>query len=128
MVGLIPPDPPAWRTLCRMEEIPDGGAKGFPPPARGFAGLFAVRQGATLRVYVNSCPHLGVSLEWTTDRFLSADRTRIVCATHGAVFRIEDGACLHGPCYGDGLTAVLIEIKDGAIRVPAAAGRYPDTA
>ena len=32
------------------------------------------------------------------DRFLSADGSLIVCATHGAEFRITDGECLRGPC------------------------------
>ncbi|MDE2007361.1 MAG: Rieske (2Fe-2S) protein [Rhodospirillales bacterium] len=123
MTGLIPPDPPRWRELCAVADLPDGGAKGFPPAARGWAGLFALRRHGAVHVYVNSCPHLGVSLEWTTDRFLSADGATIVCGTHGAVFRIADGVCLSGPCYGAALTPVLIEIKDGAVRVPAEAGR-----
>ena len=33
------------RALCRIDEIPDGAAKGFPPAPGGFTGLFAVRQG-----------------------------------------------------------------------------------
>ena len=122
--ALIPPAPPAWRELGRVADVPDGGAKGYPAAGPGFAGLFAVRRGAVLRVYVNSCPHLGVPLEWMADRFLSVDRTRIVCAAHGAEFRIEDGACLHGPCYPVALTPVLIEINGGRIRVPADAGRF----
>ena len=121
---LIPPGPPDRRVLGRVEDIPDGGAKGFPPAGPDFAGLFAVRRGAVLRVYVNSCPHLGLPLEWMADRFLSVDRSQIVCAAHGAAFRIEDGVCLHGPCYGTALTQVLIEINEGLIVVPAAAGRF----
>ena len=124
---LIPPAPPEWRVLGRVEDIPDGGAKGYPPAGPDFAGLFAVRRGKLLRVYVDSCPHLGVPLAWIADRFLSVDRSRIVCAAHGAEFRIEDGACLHGPCYGDALRRVLIEINDGLIRVPAEAGRFAGT-
>ena len=118
--------PAAPRALCRVAEIPDGGAKGFPPPDRGYAGLFAVRRGAALVVYVNSCPHLGVSLEWTADRFLSADGTQIVCGTHGAVFRIADGHCVAGPCQGEALTPVPFTVTDGVLLVAPEAGRYPD--
>lgn len=124
---LIPPGPPAWRVLGRVVDIPEGGAKGYPLAGPDFAGLFAVRRGAVLRVYVDSCPHLGVPLAWMADRFLSVDRSRIVCAAHGAAFRIEDGVCLHGPCYGEALTQVLIEINDGRILVPAEAGRFAGT-
>ncbi len=119
MEGLIPP---RQRLLCRVEDIPDGGARGFPPPPGGFTGLFAIRRGAAIVIYVNSCPHLGVPLDWAPDRFLSADGSRIVCATHGAEFAIADGTCLRGPCFGDRLEPVAVELKDGAVLVPEDAG------
>lgn len=110
------------RRLCRLADLPDGGAKGFAPAPGGFTGLFAVRRGEAVRVYVNSCPHLGVPLDWAPDRFLSADGGLIVCATHGALFRIEDGVCLHGPCQGDRLEPVAARIEDGTLFVPEDAG------
>jgi naringenin degradation protein FdeD len=122
MDRLIGPAAADLRRLCALTDIQDGGAKGFPPAPGGFTGLFAVRRGARVTAYVNSCPHLGVPLEWMPDRFLTADGAHIVCGTHGALFRIEDGTCLHGPCYGAALEPVLIEIKDGAVWVPADAG------
>lgn len=114
--------PPPLRRLCRVDEIPDGFAKGFPPAPGGLTGLFAVRQGDAVFVYVNECPHIGTPLEWVADRFLSADGSRIVCATHGAEFSISDGECLRGPCFGDRLEPVAIQIKDGMIYVPESAG------
>jgi nitrite reductase/ring-hydroxylating ferredoxin subunit len=72
---------------------------------------------------VNSCPHIGTPLDWMPDRFLSADGSRIVCATHGAEFRITDGECLRGPCFGERLERVVIQIKDGTVYVPEDAGR-----
>lgn len=110
------------RVLCRLDEIPDGGARGFGPAPGGFTGLFAVRHGDRVVVYVNACPHLGSPLDWTPDRFLSADGSHIVCATHGAEFRIRDGLCERGPCLGARLEAVMIEVKDGAVLVPEDAG------
>lgn len=110
------------RALCRLDDIPDGGAKGFGPPTGGFTGLFAVRRGDAVFVYVNSCPHIGVPLDWAPDRFLTRDASRIICATHGAEFGIEDGVCLRGPCLGDRLEAVMINVEDGIILVPEDAG------
>jgi nitrite reductase/ring-hydroxylating ferredoxin subunit len=110
------------RRLCDVDDIPDGGAKGFGPPAGGFTGLFGVRRGGDVFVYVNSCPHIGVPLDWAPDRFMTADGARIVCATHGAEFGIADGVCVRGPCLGDRLEAVMIEIKDGVVLVPEDAG------
>lgn len=110
------------RPLCRLEDIPDGESRGFDPANGGFTGLFAIRRGNTVYAYVNSCPHIGVPLDWTPHRFLTRDRTKIICATHGAEFRIETGECTTGPCLGDHLEAVMIEIKDGVVLVPADAG------
>ncbi len=60
---------------------------------------------------------------WTgPGRFLTADGSRIICSVHGAEFRIADGFCLRGPCAGDALERVLIEVNDGVVYVPEAAG------
>ncbi len=110
------------RVLCRLEDIPDGASKGFAAIAGGFTGLMAVRRGNAVFVYVNSCPHIGTPLDWTPDRFLSRDGRTIVCATHGAQFRIDDGVCINGPCVGDSLESVPTEIRDGTVYVPKDAG------
>jgi nitrite reductase/ring-hydroxylating ferredoxin subunit len=115
------PDP-KLRPLCRVEDIPEGGSRGFGPARGGFTGLFAVRRGGRVFVYVNCCPHIGTPLDWAPDRFLSADGARIVCATHGAEFAIENGACLRGPCLGAGLEPVMMRVEDGIILVPRDAG------
>jgi nitrite reductase/ring-hydroxylating ferredoxin subunit len=112
----------AERVLCQLDDIPDGGAKGFAPPPGRFTGLFAVRRGQAVWVYLNSCPHLGVSLDIAPDRFLDARRQHIQCSTHGALFRIEDGFCLKGPCAGERLTHVPARVADGAVLV----GPIPD--
>lgn len=116
-----PPEPPL-RALCRVDDIPDGGARGFAAAGGGFTGLFAVRRAGEVYVYVNSCPHIGTPLDWAPGRFLTADGARIICATHGAEFGIEDGVCLRGPCLGARLEPVMMALKDGIILVPQDAG------
>lgn len=37
------------------------------------------------------------------------------CATHGAIFRVEDGVCLAGPCQGDQLEPWPVIIREGGI-------------
>ena len=110
------------RALCRVEDIADGGTMGFPPAPGGFSGLLAWRKGDDLRVYVNSCPHIGIALDWAPDRFLSVDGQFIVCSTHGAEFRLTDGYCVRGPCQGDALEPVPFQIKDGQVLVAEDAG------
>lgn len=110
------------RALCRVEDIPAGGARGFPAAPGGLTGLFAVRRGGTVRVFVNACPHLGLPLEPVPDRFLDRRGEMIICAAHGARFRVEDGLCVSGPCLGEALEAVAAEVVDGVVTVPAGAG------
>ena len=110
------------RVLCRVDELPDGGTRGFPPAPGGFIGLFALRRGERVQVWVNACPHLGVPLDWAPDQFLTHDGARIMCSTHGAEFRLDDGLCLRGPCKGDHLEAVPVTIESGLVLVPENAG------
>ena len=110
------------RVLCRAEEVEEGAARGFPAPPGRFTGLFAVRKGGEVRVYVNSCPHIGLPLEPLPHRFLDTRKAHIVCAAHGARFRIEDGVCFTGPCIGEALEAVPVRIEDGKVLIPADAG------
>ncbi|HEY4253457.1 MAG TPA: Rieske (2Fe-2S) protein [Roseomonas sp.] len=111
------------RHLCQLADIPDGGSKGFPAAPGSFTGLFAVRRGGDVFVYVNSCPHIGLPLDPVPDRFLDAKGQHIICAAHGARFRVEDGECILGPCFGDLLDKVETRIDaEGAVFVPADAG------
>ena len=113
----------AERVLCALEDIPDGQSKGFSAAPGAFTGLFAVRRGRQVWVYVNSCPHIGVPLDPVPDRFLDRKRENIVCSTHGARFRIEDGFCTSGPCYGESLERIAARIDDeGRVLVPEDAG------
>jgi nitrite reductase/ring-hydroxylating ferredoxin subunit len=109
------------RTLCRIDDIPESGCKGF-PRRRAASPACSQSGNAEKSSSTSTRPHLGVSLDWTPDRFLSADGSLIVCTTHGAEFRIEDGRCIRGPCSGDHLEAVSVQIRDGLILVPEAAG------
>ena len=106
--------------LCRLEEIEDGAAKGFRigegADAREF---FIVRNGRRVFIYENSCPHTGGPLDWQPDVFLDVEKQFIQCATHGALFRIEDGYCVHGPCLGASLTPVPAHVADGLVYLKA---------
>jgi nitrite reductase/ring-hydroxylating ferredoxin subunit len=100
--------------LCRLEEIPDGTAKGFlfgTGPKR--LDLFVHRRGERLHAYRNACPHQGTPLETVPDRFLTADGTRFLCTTHGAQFRVEDGLCTKGPCKGKSLEPLAVALEAG---------------
>ncbi|QJD60285.1 Rieske (2Fe-2S) protein [Pseudomonas sp. gcc21] len=100
------------RALCRLDELPDPGSKGF---ANGTTGILVVRQGGEAFVYENRCPHRGIPLEWTPDQFLDSSGRLIQCATHGALFLPESGECIAGPCSGDSLRKLDSYLDDGLV-------------
>ena len=100
--------------LCAPGELPDPGARGFVfGEGSKRLELVAVRRGELIRVYENACPHQGTPLETFPDRFLTADQQFLLCTTHGAEFRLEDGLCLRGPCAGQALKAVDFRLENG---------------
>jgi nitrite reductase/ring-hydroxylating ferredoxin subunit len=106
--------------LCRFDDLPDGESRGFDPWHAGQDSVLLVRRGARVFGWRDACPHHGgTPMAWRKDAYLNADRSRIVCAAHGAQFDIETGACTLGPCLGQGLQAVelvLTRTKDIYIR------------
>jgi len=102
--------------LCALEEISEPGSRGFRIGSGGDAfAFFIVRHGGRVVAYENVCPHVGSPLDFMPDRFLDIEKRLILCATHGALFRIADGHCVGGPCAGQALTPVPIQIESGAI-------------
>nr|WP_298116962.1 Rieske (2Fe-2S) protein [uncultured Pseudomonas sp.] len=89
--------------LCPTEYLAEGQSRGFEIEGEK---LFAVRKDGQVHVYRNRCPHKGISLEWLPDQFLDASASLIQCATHGALFLIDSGECVAGPCAGQSLEAL----------------------
>lgn len=99
--------------LCHIDEVPDGGTRGFDPARSGQDTLLVVRRGERVFGWRDACPHHGTPMAWRKDAYLNAARDRIVCHAHGAQFDIESGLCLLGPCLGQRLTPVPLHIKAG---------------
>ena len=104
--------------ICRLDSLADPGAQGIDIELDGLAvSAFLVRKGQRVFCYVNVCPHAGNPLEWRPDAFLTRDRSRIICSRHGAVFEIESGVCVEGPCPGARLRALRVGVENGGIVV-----------
>lgn len=93
---------------CREFTIGDGD---WP-----FTG-FVVRQRGEIYAYQNVCMHVGHPLNWQPDSFLTKDGDAIICASHGALYKIESGECFAGPCTGRSLGKVDVEVRNGVIVV-----------
>ena len=72
---------------------------------------FVLRHGAGWVAYLNRCPHWDVDLDLGDGRFYADDVDRIYCKGHGALFRVLDGVCDHGPCLGQALTPLRLELE-----------------
>ena len=101
--------------LCAVDELANPGSKGF-HNEKGH--VFVVRQDDDVYVYENSCPHLGINLEWHEDQFLDSEQRLIQCSNHGALFLIHSGECIAGPCPGEKLNKISHEIHEGVIYLP----------
>jgi len=102
--------------LCALTEIGMPGSRGFTiDTVQGLLEVFVVRSGNAVVAYRNTCPHTGGPLDWLPDQFLSIDGDMIQCATHDALFRIEDGVCTKGPCAGQSLMPVAVEVIAGRV-------------
>ncbi len=102
--------------LCRLEEIPDPGSRGFRVNIDGQeTAVFIVHQGGSVSAFRNSCPHTGVNLEWVPDQFLDSENCHIQCSLHGALFEVQTGICIRGPCAGQSLQGLKLENREGEL-------------
>ena len=88
--------------LCHINDITEGSARGFDLHGEKY---FAVKR--------------DTQLEWHEDGFLDSDGELIQCATHGALFVIETGECVSGPCLGDRLSPAKISLENGEVLIDA---------
>ncbi|MGH1537674.1 MAG: Rieske (2Fe-2S) protein [Gammaproteobacteria bacterium] len=102
--------------IAAVDDIIDPGSKGLSVDHNGTKlDLFIVKKDASISIYKNSCPHTQGPLDWTPDQFLDLDQRYIMCANHGALFEINTGLCVYGPCKAQSLQALPFTIKNKQI-------------
>lgn len=103
--------------LGPLDLIADGAARNYVLQIgeNRFHG-FVVRRGEAVFGYVDRCPHAGLPLAQQLDQYLTPDGGMIACSWHGAVFAVEDGTCLGGPCAGGRLTPWPVIVEGGKVR------------
>jgi len=102
--------------LCDTAELAENQSKGFnlPDHTRDPA-LFVIRHDNQFYAYANTCPHTGAPLNWLAEQFMDMDNEYLQCSVHGALFRIQDGHCLRGPCVNQSLRKINLVIENSKI-------------
>lgn len=108
--------------LLRLEQLEDGALHETEGLIDGHdaESLILLREGDSVRAWLNVCPHAGRRLDWAPGRFLKDKQGHLVCAVHGAAFELRNGECVAGPCRGSSLRAIPVVVDDGVVRLSRA--------
>ncbi|MBU6273217.1 MAG: HAD-IA family hydrolase [Betaproteobacteria bacterium] len=115
-----------WRAVCPIEAVPEQPEglrfvwhrlRGPDRRIRQPEPAFLVRHRGGVRAYLNRCAHAPVELDWPEGRFFDESGLYLVCATHGAMYRAEDGTCAGGPCHGRSLVTLDVRERAGQVWV-----------
>lgn len=108
---------PSEILLCRSADLIDGGlAVSFDVVYGGqTCRAFAIRFEGRVHGYLNRCSHVAMEMDYQPGRFFDDSGQWLLCATHGAVYRPDTGACAGGPCRG-GLIRIELSENDGVVR------------
>ncbi|HWG14893.1 MAG TPA: Rieske 2Fe-2S domain-containing protein, partial [Streptosporangiaceae bacterium] len=108
---------PGWQDLMPAGDLKQG------EPVQTMLGevpVFVLRDGDEVHVLANKCSHMSGPLSdgELSDGELTGDREDrcITCPWHGSVFRVRNGAVVHGPATAD-QPAFETRIQEGIVQV-----------
>ncbi|BFO54417.1 MULTISPECIES: Rieske (2Fe-2S) protein [Comamonadaceae] len=103
--------------LCPSDALREGGdAVPFDVVWAGQScRAFAIRYQGQVHAYLNQCTHVPMEMDWQPNRFFDDTGNWLLCASHGAAYRPDTGACAGGPCRG-GLVKIAISEESGVVR------------
>ncbi len=107
---------PAQVALCSSVDLVDGGLA--VPFDVVYAGqtcrAFAVRFQGRVHAYLNRCSHVAMEMDFQPNRLFDDAGQWLLCATHGAAYAPDTGACAGGPCRG-GLVKIDLTESSGVV-------------
>ena len=107
--------------VCRADELTAGVVRtarlGHDEDGRPIEALLLRDESGVVVAYRNLCQHLPVPLDGGTGELLSDDAMHLVCGTHGASYRLNDGYCFEGPCEGMALQALAVRVDAGEVYI-----------
>jgi nitrite reductase/ring-hydroxylating ferredoxin subunit len=102
--------------IAREDELREGQTLKFPftragKPSEGFLARFHGK----LVAYENQCRHLPLRLDFDTGKFFTGEGEHFICQTHNAIYDPLTGLCVRGPCEGQSLKPLKIEVTNGDV-------------
>ena len=85
------------------------------PTGRAYAVIVVLDAGDRPHAYRNECEHIAVPHALFADSMLVDES--LLCATHGARYRLHDGYCFEGPCTGQSLARLPLVIDGDVVRI-----------
>ena len=106
------------RVVASVDEIAPGTVKKFWLICQKYRlDAFLINDRGSFHAYVNRCRHMPTPLDFVRDQFLSDDGRYLRCFTHGAVYEFATGLCIDGPCKGESLYRLPVQIDKGEVLV-----------
>jgi nitrite reductase/ring-hydroxylating ferredoxin subunit len=109
-----------WQCIAAANELIEGGDGVRFDVERGSLdplAAFCVRFDGQPRAFLNRCAHVPVELDWQPGKFFDDTGVYLICATHGAMYEADTGACIAGPCRGQSLRALAAKEEGDKIWV-----------
>ncbi|HTS03762.1 MAG TPA: NUDIX domain-containing protein [Thermoanaerobaculia bacterium] len=72
------------------------------------SGILVATPDGSARAYRNVCPHVPIPLDRGGEPLMTEEGF-LACRNHGALFAVEDGFCVAGPCAGESLEPLAVE-------------------
>jgi len=102
--------------LCNIDDIEEGHVRrAIFPDGNSQQTMILVRDDESAHAFENLCPHYNLPLDFKGDDFMHPERNLLRCKNHQALFRMNDGVCIEGPCVGKRLKVVDIEVIERKI-------------
>ncbi|MDB4837782.1 Rieske 2Fe-2S domain-containing protein [Marinomonas sp.] len=76
-------------------------------------GFLITKQKGQIIAYKYLCPHQNKHLNGSEETSLDDAGDYAKCSHHGALFSLQDGRCITGPCQGSFLTKATLGIEQG---------------
>ena len=111
------------RVVARVDELPPGAVKKFWLICQKYRlDAILINDRGHYYAYVNRCRHMPTPLDFVRDEFFSDDRRYLQCYTHGALYEFASGLCVSGPCKGESLYRLPVQIDRGEVLVGCPTG------